>query len=286
MLCGGCGRPAHADWRRAIRAARTEARAQRPLRGEAAGTARRRHRGNPLRAEGYRSLLGRALLTRTCLSVATAVIAADVAVFTARWWTAPEHRLSVRDRTVDLDVLARVTTLAVLGAVALTAAAFVAWSLRAYRNLPALGINHRRYWTVWVVVGWLLPGLNLILPKLLIADIWRGSHPHTPYGDDDRWLRRPVASVVHTWWSSVLLAPAIGVIGWTAVADHLTGTEANAVISAVNVAAAAVLAVAASAARRIVAIVTVGQAHRADVVVDVRDRITPLLDRAGASASA
>jgi hypothetical protein len=54
----------------------------------------------------------------------------------------------------------------------------IAFTRRAYRNLPALDVVGLRLSRGWAIVGWLIPVVNLFVPKRLLDDTWRASDPH------------------------------------------------------------------------------------------------------------
>lgn len=90
--------------------------------------------------------------------------------------------------------------------------AFVLWTSRVYRNLPALGADEPRFRPVWAVLGWFVPVVSLWRPKQLIDDAWRIGDPDLPPTMTPRWRGRPVSSLLHWWWGlflvSTLLASA------------------------------------------------------------------------------
>lgn len=47
-----------------------------------------------------------------------------------------------------------------------------AWAWRCSRNLPALGITNGRWTPVWAAMAWLIPIANLILPILVLRELW------------------------------------------------------------------------------------------------------------------
>jgi hypothetical protein len=81
----------------------------------------------------------------------------------------------------------------------------VAWSRRGYRNLGCLGVKGRRLAAFWATYAWLIPGVNLILPKLIVDDTWRASDPDVPSGSE-RWRTIPVPTANHMWWISTIVA--------------------------------------------------------------------------------
>jgi hypothetical protein len=59
------------------------------------------------------------------------------------------------------------------------AVVFIVWFYAAYSNLRLLGVGLTRG-AYWAVLGWLIPFVNLVLPKRIANDIWRGSNPEPP----------------------------------------------------------------------------------------------------------
>jgi serine/threonine-protein kinase len=81
-----------------------------------------------------------------------------------------------------------------------TAALWLAWFRRAYRNLPALGARRLRFRPWWAVGAWLLPVFSLFRPKQVLNDIWRASDPDLPPDQAATWRGRPVAELLGWWW--------------------------------------------------------------------------------------
>jgi hypothetical protein len=78
----------------------------------------------------------------------------------------------------------------------------IVWLWRAYSNTRVLGAGPWRWGRGWTVGAWFIPLANLVIPKLLINDAWRGADSKAP--GNPLWRRLPVAGVVTVWW--VLLA--------------------------------------------------------------------------------
>lgn len=96
---------------------------------------------------------------------------------------------------------------AILGLVmvVVTAAAFLVWFRQAYRNLPEVGVGVLRFKPGWAVGAWFVPFLNLVRPKAIANDIWRGSDPERE-PQARRWREWPVTPLLHWWWGLWLLA--------------------------------------------------------------------------------
>ena len=96
---------------------------------------------------------------------------------------------------------------------------------------------------MWALVGWLVPGLNLVRPKQMMDDLWRASAEDVALCSSD-WRRGPRSVLSRLWWSTLwiggLLAAAAGL---ASVRGHaVTGVRAD-VAAGLAAAAAIVLAV-------------------------------------------
>ncbi|WP_327590021.1 DUF4328 domain-containing protein [Nonomuraea sp. NBC_00507] len=75
-------------------------------------------------------------------------------------------------------------------------AAYVTWLVRARQA------NDRSAPTGPVAAAWLIPGMNLFAPVILVDEVWRGARP--PAGQRGRWL-----SLLAAWWVSWLAMLAL-----------------------------------------------------------------------------
>ncbi|MER6950087.1 DUF4328 domain-containing protein [Nonomuraea sp. NPDC000554] len=107
-----------------------------------------------------------------------------------------------RPRGADAEaVVGAVTVFAVLmmlvaGTAVAAAAAYVTWLVRARQA------NDRTAPTGPVAAAWLIPGVNLLAPMVLVDDVWRGARP--PLDRRTRWL-----ALLGAWWLSWLGALAL-----------------------------------------------------------------------------
>ncbi|MET8157560.1 DUF4328 domain-containing protein [Sphaerisporangium sp. NPDC005289] len=99
-----------------------------------------------------------------------------------------------------LDVLGALVRTVVL---VIAAVAFLVWLFRARANAQGLSWVYQRHGKVSLVLGWIVPGVNFIVPKQIIDDIWLASRPGTPAqtwdGERRSWL-------VRSWWAGYLLS--------------------------------------------------------------------------------
>lgn len=109
----------------------------------------------------------------------------------------------------------------------LTAVVFVLWVLRAYRNLPRIGVRGLRFSNLWAGAVWLIPFVNLVLPKEVIDDLWRASDPDVaPLSSG--WRLRTVPFWVHLWWISLLAAGLLIIVAqWVLPAPDAVETSSS-----------------------------------------------------------
>lgn len=82
-----------------------------------------------------------------------------------------------------------------------TTACFLVWFFAAYKNLELIGTS-LRFTRGWAIGSWFVPFLNLVRPKQIANDIWRGSQPGS--GDGGSLQDRPVTALLHWWWGLYL----------------------------------------------------------------------------------
>lgn len=104
-----------------------------------------------------------------------------------------------------------------------SAGVFIAWFYRAYKNLRRLGVQTMRYGNGWAIGAWFIPFFNMVRPKQIANDVWRGSEPGVDVGY--QWHQVEVPSLVHWWWALYLIQGAVVYIGQRTAAsgyDKLT----------------------------------------------------------------
>jgi hypothetical protein len=152
---------------------------------------------------------------RLVVVLLAATIALDVAavVLDVRYHNlvARLNRLDFSALQATADAQSRQSDMAVaeLALLAITALFFVIWFHRAYKNLGALGVRRLRWSTEWGVIWWFVPFLNLVRPKQIANDTWRGSDPGQPPE-----IATPAAGPVpwfHTlWWVAFVAESVLG----------------------------------------------------------------------------
>jgi hypothetical protein len=102
----------------------------------------------------------------------------------------------------------------------LAAVTFLLWFSRAYKNSVRMGARPR-YAHGWAIGSWFLPIVNLIVPKQLADDIWRGSDPDEALPEVDTAGAKRVNPLLHFWWAAWVIG---GLVGNFAIRSAFRGT--------------------------------------------------------------
>jgi hypothetical protein len=98
-----------------------------------------------------------------------------------------------------------------------TAGLFITWAHLAYRAASSRGATGTNWSAGWAIGVWFIPLANLVLPKLVLGEVERMSHPaagNPPI--DDRWMRSPVSVLGRVWWILFVCAYVISSISLAA----------------------------------------------------------------------
>lgn len=99
--------------------------------------------------------------------------------------------------------------------------AFAMWLHRAAMNLPALGAGQLRFGPGSAVGWWFVPLANLVVPLLVMVEVWRASDPRAGATDRAARSKLPVGVAIPFWWASwlaLLVFSALGIVfglAWT-----------------------------------------------------------------------
>jgi Domain of unknown function (DUF4328) len=108
-------------------------------------------------------------------------------------------------RASDADSFVRVLDVVVGLAVLAVIPCFIVWCFRAAKNQEALARRPERLGAGWAVGGWFIPLGNLVIPVLVLQDLWRGSDARIERGDP-RWRIAERSWLIGWWWGLLLAA--------------------------------------------------------------------------------
>jgi uncharacterized protein DUF4328 len=78
---------------------------------------------------------------------------------------------------------------------------FIVWMFRAAKNNEALGRTNTRFGPGWAIGGWFIPIANLVIPVLILQDLWRGGDASRAR-DDAGWRTARPSWLVGWWWAA------------------------------------------------------------------------------------
>jgi hypothetical protein len=146
----------------------------------------------------------------------------------------------------DADAFVRVVDVVVLLVTLAIVPCFIVWCWRAAKNQQALGRQPERLGSGWAVGGWFIPLANLVIPVLVIQDLWRGSDVAIARGDP-RWRIADRSWLVGWWWGLFVVAlltfPGSPADQRNVEHDAVQGANLIALLGMVCAATSAVLAV-------------------------------------------
>jgi hypothetical protein len=87
---------------------------------------------------------------------------------------------------------------------------WLAWQYRAHANLRVLGARGLTFHPVAAVAVWFVPAVNLLVPLLVMRELWMASDPEA--GAED-WRSRPTSALLPFWWVTLVAAAGLGYLG-------------------------------------------------------------------------
>jgi len=84
----------------------------------------------------------------------------------------------------------------------------IIWTFRAMKNNEALGRTMPRFKPGWGIAGWLIPFANLVIPVLILQDLWRGSDPATARGNAS-WRSNKGSALVGWYWAAFIVSNVV-----------------------------------------------------------------------------
>jgi beta-lactamase regulating signal transducer with metallopeptidase domain len=121
---------------------------------------------------------------------------------------------------------------------------FIIWMFRAAKNNEALGRVGARFTPGWSIGSWFIPFANLVIPVLIVQDLWRGSTVGTRRADPS-WRTARSSALVGWWWAAWIVS--IVRFAYSGAnfheSDSLDDIEASNIVALVGVVVLAVAAV-------------------------------------------
>ena len=112
-------------------------------------------------------------------------------------------------RADDADTFVSVVVLALLVCSVTIFVLLIIWMWRVAKNAELTGRTQPRFGPGWAIGGWFIPLASLVIPVLVMQDLWRASDPAVPRGDPV-WRRRPGSAPAGMrpamWWRSMPMA--------------------------------------------------------------------------------
>jgi hypothetical protein len=123
---------------------------------------------------------------------------------------------------------------------------FIIWQFRVAKNNEALERRGPRFGPGWSIGAWFIPLANLVIPVMIMQDLWRGADPTTPRGDP-RWRHAKGSWLIGLWWAAWLVsllrfAASNSGLHDSSSLDDIKASNTVALVGVIGTAIAAVLA--------------------------------------------
>lgn len=83
----------------------------------------------------------------------------------------------------------------------------IIWLFRVAKNLRVFG--RRTTWApIWAVFGWILPPVLIVIPFLMVREVWKASDPSSPYGSES-WKQSGESPTVIAWFALYGIGSAV-----------------------------------------------------------------------------
>jgi len=90
---------------------------------------------------------------------------------------------------------------------------FLIWLWRAAKNNQGFG-RPGALAPGWAIGGWFVPIASLVIPGLLVQQLWKGADGTIPRGDPG-WRQAPAHLQIWCWWVAYVAAQALTFVGFT-----------------------------------------------------------------------
>jgi Domain of unknown function (DUF4328) len=104
-------------------------------------------------------------------------------------------------------------TMIQMGVYLVAAVVFIRWFHRAYKNLPAIGIDKLGHGTGMAIGAWFIPIVSLVWPKQIADEIWKGSDPSLTPDRTEDWSRGKVPALLGGWWLTFIASGLLVMAG-------------------------------------------------------------------------
>jgi uncharacterized protein DUF4328 len=111
------------------------------------------------------------------------------------------HFVNILQRAQDADDYVNAASTVFVLTQVVIAVLFIVWMFRAAKNHEALGRANTRFGPGWAIGGWFIPIANLVMPILIMQDLWRGSDVTRPRADPN-WRATRGSWLIGWWWAA------------------------------------------------------------------------------------
>lgn len=109
-----------------------------------------------------------------------------------------------------IEVVEIIVALLYFIAIIVAAVFFLMWLNRAVKNLEPLGVREYKYTSGWAVGWWFIPFANLVMPFMVVRDLWKASVPGLTGTD---WKDLSAGPLMGFWWATWIISNVAANVG-------------------------------------------------------------------------
>ncbi|MFA5883901.1 MAG: DUF4328 domain-containing protein [Acidimicrobiia bacterium] len=152
--------------------------------------------------------------------------------------------VDLQNRADDADTFVGTAALMLLVCSVVIFVLLLIWMWRVAKNAELTGRSHPRFGPGWTIGAWFIPFASLVIPLLVMQDLWRASDPTVGRGDP-AWRQRPGSRLIGWWWAAYLVATlrfvSSGDANSRSELENLRTTDSLAAVGSLVAIAAAIL---------------------------------------------
>lgn len=133
-----------------------------------------------------------------------------------------------------LEMLDGLLAVFYFGVVIFSVVAYLMWLNLSVKNLDPLGVTRYKYTPGWAVGWWFVPFASLVMPFLVVRDLWKASMPGFT-GED--WKETSATPMLGLWWAAWLLSSFVALAGIPAIMNSAPSVSDIRILYATGIAA-------------------------------------------------
>jgi Domain of unknown function (DUF4328)/Protein of unknown function (DUF2510) len=101
---------------------------------------------------------------------------------------------------------------------------FIIWMWRLAKNNEVLGRASPTFAPGWAIGGWFIPFASLVIPAMMMQQLWKGADAQVPRGDPG-WKRGDSNPLIWLWWLAYVGAQILALVGTSRIGETSSAND-------------------------------------------------------------